>query len=139
MMVSGLGYRRVEADKVIDPELERRASCVEPIHASEPPLRTRSLCDRKKIEFMDAPERTNYRGGKENGTGYFLLIRLAPAMLEAVLPGIPRGQQTGLGHNTRGNGRAEVSHKSEHYVFDAKVRTFWRGYEKTGRKRLASP
>ena len=27
----------------------------------------------------------------------------------------------------RGNGRAEVFHKSEHYVFDTKVRAFWRG------------
>ena len=39
----------------------------------------------------------------------------------------------------RGNGRAEVFHKSEHYVFDTKLRAFWRGYQKTGRKRLAFP
>ena len=39
----------------------------------------------------------------------------------------------------RGNGRAEVFHKSEHYVFDTKLRAFLAGYEKTGRKRLAFP
>ena len=53
----------------------------------------------------------------------------SPAMLE----------QTDCAIINRGNGRAEVLIKSEHYVFDTKVRAFWRGYEKTGRKRLAFP
>jgi hypothetical protein len=55
------------------------------------------------------------------------------------MPEIPRGQQTGLREINRGNGRAEVFRKSEHYVFDTKVRAFWRGVTKTGRKRLAFP
>jgi hypothetical protein len=55
------------------------------------------------------------------------------------MPGIPRGQQTGLRIINRGNGRAEVFHKSEHYVFDTKVRAFWRGLQENREKRLAFP
>jgi hypothetical protein len=39
----------------------------------------------------------------------------------------------------RGNGRAEVFRKSEHYVFDTKVRVLAGGYQKTGRTRVAFP
>ena len=47
------------------------------------------------------------------------------------MPEIPRGQQPVCAIINRGNGRAEVFRKSEHYVFDTKVRAFWRGYENT--------
>ena len=39
----------------------------------------------------------------------------------------------------RGNGRAEVFHKSEHYVFDTKVRAFWRGLRENREEALGFP
>jgi hypothetical protein len=57
----------------------------------------------------------------------------SPAMLAARYARNTRGRQPLCAIINRGNGRAEVFHKSEHYVFDTKVVLFGAGYEKTGR------
>jgi hypothetical protein len=64
----------------------------------------------------------------------------SPAMLEAGYAGniFVINKPVGAIIN-RGNRRAEVFRKSEHYVFDTKVRVLAGGYQKTGRKRLAFP
>ncbi len=51
----------------------------------------------------------------------------SPAMLEAGYAGNTRGRQTDCAIINRGNGRAEVFHKSEHYVFDIKLHAFLAG------------
>jgi hypothetical protein len=51
-----------------------------------------------------------------------------------------RGRQTALRHVNRGNGRAEVFHKAEHYVFDTKkLRAFGGIMRKQGGSAWLSP
>jgi hypothetical protein len=94
VIVSRLGYRRVgvvtrynRKPQLSSPILgsagtSRQGYCLEPIHASEPPLRTRSLCNRRKIEFVDAPERTHLEFrinpialGRKTGQVTFSILR----------------------------------------------------------------
>jgi hypothetical protein len=63
----------------------------------------------------------------------------SPAMLAARYARNTRGRQPLCAIINRGNGRAEVFHKSEHYVFDIKLRAFWRGLRENREKRSAFP
>jgi hypothetical protein len=63
----------------------------------------------------------------------------SPAMLAARYARNTRGRQPLCAIINRGNGRAEVFHKSEHYVFDTKVRAFWRGLGETQGETLGFP